>query len=270
MTKVSILLCAYNAEAYIADAIKSTLSQTFREYEFIIIDDGSTDNTLNIIKNFCDNRIKICSKEHNYIASLNWGLKLCQGEYIARMDADDIMESNRLEIQVALMDAKEEIAVCTSWAQTFGCVEKVIGNIVKEEVFDINRQFLHGNFLMHPTSMIRRKFLIQHRLKYKEYPYAEDFKLWTDIAIKGGRFYVIPQTLLRYRISPEQITNAHRLEQNQTRITIQQEIIERELRSIIGELKQRAGKLYRQLLLSYRDGLLKADWGWRFSCLWNQ
>lgn len=259
MNHVSILLCAYNAEAYIAEAIESTLAQTYRDFELIIVDDGSTDGTLGIIQSYKDVRIKVIEGKHDYIGSLNLGLKHCCGEYIARMDADDIMEPTRIATQVAVMDAQPDIAVCTTWANTFGEVEKAIGNYVQGEVTDITTLFLAGNFLLHPTAMIRRRFLTHHRLHYKEYPYAEDFKLWTDIACKGGRFYVIPQPLLRYRITQGQVTNKHRQEQNETRLTIQQELIEWKLRYVPKENRQRAAKLYRQLLLAYQDGLLMAD-----------
>lgn len=189
-TKVSVLLCAYNGEAYIAEAIKSTLAQTFQDFEFIIVDDGSTDNTLKIIRSFHDERMKVIEGKHDYICSLNLGLTHCHGMYIARMDADDIMMPNRLEKQVALMDAKHNVTVCASWAQTFGNVKHIIGNVVQGEVENINVLFLSGNFLIHPTCMIRRSFLTLHHLNYKDYPYAEDYKLWTDIAWHGGHFYV--------------------------------------------------------------------------------
>ena len=259
MRKTSILLCAYNAEAYIAEAVGSTLAQTYHDFELIIVDDGSTDGTLGIIRSFDDERIRVIEGRHDYIGSLNIGLKHCRGQYIARMDADDIMEPGRIEAQVALMDTRPDIAVCTSWAQAFGQVERTIGNYVEGDVEDISTLFLMGNILIHPTSMIRRRFLTRHRLCYKAYPYAEDFKLWTDIARLGGRFHVIPHPLLRYRVTPGQATNAHREEQNATRLLIQQEVIEEKLRHVPASQKQVAGKLYRQLLLAHEAGLLAAD-----------
>jgi glycosyltransferase involved in cell wall biosynthesis len=256
---VSILLCAYNAEAYIAEAIESTLGQTFHDYELIIVDDGSNDSTLDIIHQYQDERIKVIAAGHNYIGSLNTGLGHCHGNYIARMDADDIMEPTRIATQIELMDTHPDITVCTSWAQAFGEVEKTIGNMAEGEIEDIYTLFLLGNFLIHPTSMIRRRFLSYHRLHYKEYLYAEDFKLWTDIAHKGGRFYVIPQTLLRYRITQGQITNAHRQEQDATRLIIQQEVIEEKLRKVPSQHKPQVMRLYRQMLLSHENGYLAAD-----------
>lgn len=259
MKKVSILLCAYNAEAYIAEAIESTLAQTFHDFEFIIVDDGSNDSTLDIIRSYYDERIKVIASEHNYIGSLNLGLKHCRGCYVARMDADDIMEPERIGTQVKLMEAHPYITVCTTWARAFGEVDKTIGNVVEGEVEDIFTLFLLGNFLIHPTSMIRRNFLSCHRLHYRNYFYAEDFKLWTDIALKGGRFYVIPKKLLRYRITHGQITNAHHQEQNATRLIIQQEIIEEKLRQIPSHHKSQIMRLYKQMLQANQSGYLVSD-----------
>lgn len=135
--RITILLCAYNAEAYIAEAIGSTLAQTYRDFELIIVDDGSTDGTLGIIRSYEDERIKVIEGGHDYVGSLNLGLKHCHGEYIARMDADDIMEPTRIATQMAVMDAQPDIAVCTTWANAFGEVEKTIGNYVQGEVADI-------------------------------------------------------------------------------------------------------------------------------------
>ena len=257
--KVSILLCAYNAEAYIADAIESTLAQTFKDFEFIIVDDGSSDNTPDIIRRYEDERIKVIEREHDYIDSLNIGIRHCHGKFIARMDADDVMEPERIATQVALMDARPDITVCTTWAQSFGDVEKTIGNVFKGEIEDIGRLFLLGNFLIHSTSMICRQFLSRHRLQYKRYPYAEDFRLWTDIAHKGGRFYIIPQPLLRYRITSGQISQSHRKEQDETRLLIQQEIIEHELRKMPQPHQQRARRLYHHMLLCHQEELLTAN-----------
>lgn len=257
--KVSILLCVYNAERYIAQAIASTINQTFKDYELIIVDDGSSDETLAICRTFSDNRIIILKRRHGYISSLNAGLRKCQGEYVARMDADDIMEPERLGIQVKLMDSSPDITVCSSWARTFGEKEILVGNYVSGKVGNITHQFLTGNFIVHPSAMIRRSFLVNNRISYKNYAYAEDFKLWTDIARKGGSFYVIPQPLIRYRISKGQITHIHFREQEDTRVAIQQEIIEDELRHIPSIYEEAAKRLYEELLAAYQRGLLTAD-----------
>lgn len=90
MPKVTVLLCVHNAENYIDECINSILVQSFEDFELLIVDDGSTDNTLNKLMNYPDSRIRIIQRDHGYIDSLNYGLHASTGEYIARMDADDL------------------------------------------------------------------------------------------------------------------------------------------------------------------------------------
>lgn len=222
--KVTVLIVVYNGEKYIKDCIKSIVDQTFTDFELLIVDDGSTDKTREIIKDFDDMRIRLISNEHDYIASLNLGLKEAQGEYIARMDADDIMYPLRLEEQVEIMDAHPEIDVCGTWSRAFGLV-----------TFDIQRgkykiqnplaELLLQNIFTHPTMMIRNAFLVKHGLEYKRYPYAEDYKLWLDVTLCGGNFWIIPQPLLSYRISEQQVSYIHYKDQEETTRKIQNEAL---------------------------------------------
>ena len=114
--KISVVMPAYNAENYIREAIDSILAQTFRDFEFLIIDDGSTDHTVEIIRSYSDSRIRLYQNERNMgvAATLNRGLDLARGEYIARMDADDISLPERFAKQAAYMDAHPDVAVCGS------------------------------------------------------------------------------------------------------------------------------------------------------------
>ena len=119
--KATVLMPVYNAEKYVAEAIDSILNQTFNDFEFLIINDGSTDNSLDIIKSYDDPRITIINNETNLGLShtLNKGIELARGEYIIRMDADDISLSIRLEKQIEFMDSNQHIGICGSWIQTF-------------------------------------------------------------------------------------------------------------------------------------------------------
>ena len=213
---ISIMLCAYNASRYIREAIDSILAQTYNDFECVIVDDGSTDDTLEIIQSYRDSRIRTIACPHNYIKSLNTGMRVCRGKYIARMDADDRITPNRLERQYAVMEENPEIAVCFSWGRTFGQIEEPIGHCAKGRINHSYFWLLTGNYLMHPTAMIRSEFIRIHHIKYKEYPYAEDYKLWTDITRIGGVFYVIPEPLFYYRISKSQVSVKHRKEQIET------------------------------------------------------
>lgn len=259
MVSVSVLLCAYNAEAYIKEAVESVLAQSFRNFELLLVDDGSTDNTLKIMSSFRDGRIKILKGNHDYIRSLNLGMRHCSAPLVARMDADDRMMPFRLERQVELMNRFPDLVLCGSWAKAFGGSEGVIGNFMKGWVEHPLEYFLLGNYLVHPTVMIRKNFLRKHRLSYKEYPYAEDMKLWTDIARFGGRIYVHPEPLLEYRITTDQVTFLHRKEQDMTKLLIQQEVIEWILKRIKTTQVSDIRSAYRKMMRLNEAGLLTGD-----------
>lgn len=215
---ISIVLPAYNAEMHIRDAIDSIICQSFADFECIIVDDGSTDGTCEIVRSFADNRIVLLENKHDFIASLNLGMNAARGKYIARMDADDIMHPDRLKIQHAIMEAEPSITVCGVWMQHIGegvapgSIAGSISGLVEYPLL----QFLKGNFMFHPTAMIRKIFLETNQLNYENYAYAEDLKLWTEIAKLGGVFYIENQPLLYYRISEMQVTNQKSEEQKAT------------------------------------------------------
>ncbi|MDD2245158.1 MAG: glycosyltransferase family 2 protein [Dysgonamonadaceae bacterium] len=216
---ISIVMPAYNAEKYIKEAIDSIIGQSFSNFECIIVDDGSTDSTRDIIRSYNDERIVLLENKHDYIASLNRGMNAPKGKYLARMDADDIMHPDRLKIQYAVMEAEPSITVCGTWMQHIG--ERVPPQSIAVSANGLVEfpllQFMKGNFMFHPTAVIRRNFLIENKLHYeKNYIYAEDLKLWTEIAKLGGKFYIDNQVLLYYRISETQITNQKREEQKAT------------------------------------------------------
>ena len=152
--KISVLMPAWNAENYIAEAIESILAQSFYEFEFIIINDGSTDNTKQIIDSFSDERIISINKAHNGIAeALNIGLSIAKAPYIARFDADDICLANRLELQFAFLNAHPEYIVCGSDAEyisengehlfNFEVCQPYPGSNYAEQFFPIVLLFIH-------------------------------------------------------------------------------------------------------------------------------
>ena len=131
--KISVIMSVFNGSKFLADAIQSILNQTFKEFELIIVDDGSTDNSLNIIRSFesADSRIKVISKLNEGLAkSLNAAISASQGDFIARMDADDISYKNRLEKQYEYMQKNKSIDLC-------GCSMDIIdehGNVTSEKI----------------------------------------------------------------------------------------------------------------------------------------
>lgn len=212
--KISVVMSVYNGEKYLREAIESILNQTFRDFEFIIIDDGSTDRSLEIIKEFeqKDNRIKIISRKNKgLIYSLNEGIKLARGEYIARMDADDISKINRLEKQIKYMQ-ENDLDICGSWAEGID----TLGNKIKDLNYspDINKiktfTLLHNSFIH--SSVMFKKDIFEKVGGYKKFfKHIEDYELWTRIVFKY-RAGNIPEALIRYRLHDEQITKKNGFE----------------------------------------------------------
>lgn len=216
--EISVVMPVYNAEKYVKETIDSIINQSFTDFECIIVDDGSTDKTKEIIRSYDDQRIVLIENKHHFIASLNKGMKRAKGKYIARMDADDTMHPDRLKIQHSIMETEPGITVCGTWMTRFG--EGIAADSVARNIAGLIElpllQFLRGNFVFHPTAMIRKNFLIQNQLQYEDYPCAEDFKLWSEMAKRGGVFYIENQPLLHYRISDSQVSKQKREEQKAT------------------------------------------------------
>mgnify|MGYP000187395019 CR=1 FL=1 len=172
---VSVVMPVYNAERFVADALQSILNQTYTKFEFIIIDDGSKDESLAIIKKYADPRIKLIALTRNQgiVNALNTGLQTAQGKYIARMDADDVSLPNRLAMQVAFMENNAEVGLLGT--QHFGINGKA-------RLFPTNHNSLVWYMLnacpfVHPSVMLRVDVLKQHQLRYdKAFEFAEDLE----------------------------------------------------------------------------------------------
>lgn len=215
MIKVSVLLPVYNAQNFVAGAIDSILSQSYTDFEFIIINDGSTDKSEEIIKKYTDPRIRYYSNDGNQglIYTLNRGINLAQGKYIARMDADDISVSERFSEQVLIMEQNPDIVVCGAQIIKFGQKKrrKIVRDIRKYEQnsVDNKQRLIFDPCFAHPVTMIRKSVLEDNNIYYdKEYLCAEDFKMWIDLS-KCGEFYNIQKFLLYYRQSDSQITTGN-------------------------------------------------------------
>ncbi|NDV46092.1 glycosyltransferase [Paludibacter sp. 221] len=203
MCAISIIMPAFNASSFIGEAIESILQQSYDSFEFIIVDDGSTDDTVEIIQAYRDKRIRLLLNGVNkgVAFSLNRGIKNAKGRYIARMDADDIALAERLKVQYDFMEAHADIDICSSWMFAGDKVAASGKELIENPLYVLAER----NFLFHPTVMMRKSFLEEHHLCYNEdYPCAEDYKLWVEAAKKGAKFYTIPQALIHYRLSPTQ------------------------------------------------------------------
>lgn len=192
----------YNSEKYLKEAIKSILNQTFKEFEFIIIDDGSTDKSLEIINEYKDPRIVLIKHKTNkgIIYSLNEGLKKTNGKYIARMDADDVAVKTRLAKQIEFLEKNKDISILGSWIKNFGDKNYTWRTIANPKL--LRSRMLFESSLAHPSVIFRKKDLTNFQYE-KEYPYAEDFVLWVKAAEKL-QLSNYPEVLLKYRIHPGQ------------------------------------------------------------------
>ncbi|TRX34835.1 glycosyltransferase [Flavobacterium sp. ZT3R18] len=203
--KITVLMPVYNCELYIQEAVDSVLNQTFTDFEFLIIDDASTDATVAIIKKYNDPRIQLIQKPENsgYTNSLNHGLSIAKGEYIARMDGDDISLPERFAKQVAFLDANQDVVLCGTFYSIIG-TEK--GITVPENFEDIKLALLRKCCFGHPTVMIRKKSLDKLVVIYdvSKEP-AEDYDLWIRL-LAIGKLHNLQEVLLNYRVHDSQVS----------------------------------------------------------------
>jgi glycosyltransferase involved in cell wall biosynthesis len=205
-------MSVYNGERYLREAIDSILNQTFRDFEFIIVDDGSTDSSPEIIRAYDDERIRLIRNERNVglTASLNEGLDQSRGEYVARMDCDDVSLPERLARQVAFMDARPGVGASSTWALDIDAE----GNVLRRRKTLTGAQldnFYWRTPLIHPSAIIR--FSQFKDLRYDErIRYAQDYDLWLRIKERSN-LANLAECLLLYRVHDESITGAQAEEQ---------------------------------------------------------
>lgn len=205
--QVSILMPVYNTAPYLREAMDSMLSQTFTDFELIVLDDCSPDNAEEIIDTYDDSRIIRYRGEKNVGLSnvLNVGVGMAQGKYIARMDSDDISMPNRLKVQVDYLETHPEIDLVSVGMQLFGSKEEVWIRDLNPEKVKINALF-HSPVL-HASSMWRKESFENHGLRFaQEMVPAEDYDMWTRALLKGMRLVNLPDVLYQYRIHGSQST----------------------------------------------------------------
>jgi len=227
MNSLSVVMSAFNAEKTIAESIESVLNQSFPDFEFIIVDDGSTDNTRSIVSSYNDKRIRLIDNDNDHIQSLNTGLKASTGKYIARMDAGDIMHVDRLKLQYLIMEEFPDITVCSSWETVFG--EKMPIRIFEQKLAGLIElllvQLLLDDVRINPVYTIRKSFIDEHNLLYENCTWSEDYKLWSEVAKLNGGFYIDSQPLVYRRISDTKISRKRREEQIESVLKIKKEIL---------------------------------------------
>lgn len=204
MPKVSVLMPVYKTnEKYLREAIESILSQTFEDFEFLILDDCPEDDREEIIKSYKDKRIKYYKNEKNLGITLsrNKLIDMAQGEYLAVIDHDDIALPTRFEEQVRVLDTHPEIGIVGSWVERFPNIKLVK---YPESNQDIEQYLMQGCAVPHTGAMIRADILPDNPYENKFSP-AEDYALWCRL-IGKTQFYNIPKVLMKYRIHDDNTT----------------------------------------------------------------
>ncbi|MGF1697500.1 glycosyltransferase [Vibrio lamellibrachiae] len=244
---ITVLLPAYNAEKYISRAIESVLSQTYIDFELLVINDGSTDDTLNIIKSYTDDRVRLVNLQENVglISALNTGLNLADSKYIARMDADDICQPTRLERQVEFLEGNAEYVACgTSIINFNDSGEGYMRYPETDEEIRVALTFFERN-ICHPTVMIRRSSLEDNGIKYRsEFKYAEDYTLWIDLA-RIGKLYNLKDGLLYYHRHENQVSSVYYPEQ----MNVSRKIVRNQLNTAFPSLTSKEVQLIKNLCI---------------------
>ncbi len=202
MPVISVLMPAYNAEKYIAAAIQSILDQTFTDFELIIVNDGSTDNTHQVITSFSDPRIKYYQNDGNkgLIYTRNKQIEISCGNYIAFLDSDDLSEPTRLKIQYEFLIKDPTLSFVSTSFYMIDETDKIINS---DNCYDFHPQYLKTislflNTIATSSVMLNKQHLAEKRFR-NEYPVCEDYDLWSRIMVNGkGR--VIPAYLIKYRV----------------------------------------------------------------------
>jgi glycosyltransferase involved in cell wall biosynthesis len=214
MPKVSVVTSVYNGEAYLKECVDSILSQTFKDFEYIILNNGSNDRTAEILNKFTDPRLKIVHQENLGIAaSLNKGVKLSRCNLIARLDADDYSLPKRLEKQVTFMDQHPEVVVCGSrFKELFGknTFTQSIHFIETDQA--IRKSMSLFNPLSHSATIFRRKAFLESGGYNGRYKYAQDYDLWVRI-LNFGEARILKDELgvVRMSVLSESNKNARKL-----------------------------------------------------------
>lgn len=202
---VSVIMPVHNAAAYLAQAIDSVLAQTFGDFELLVLNDGSTDNSNEVIQRYSDKRLRVIQNEKNIglTATLNKAVRLCRGEYIARMDADDICMPQRFEKQVNYLEQHADVSVLACRAQVINADGEITGEW-SDDADHLTESEIRGylpfsNCIVHPSVMMRAE--IAKKYEYKAYQKgAEDWDLWLRLLAAGRRIHKLNEPLLHYRV----------------------------------------------------------------------
>jgi glycosyltransferase involved in cell wall biosynthesis len=229
----------YNGQQYLQESIGSILKQTFSDFEFLIINDGSTDKSRDIILEYNDNRIRFIENKKNIglITTLNKGIQEAKGKYIARMDADDVSRADRLLKQVDFLESNPSYGMVGSWCSVINSAKKI-----EYHTSHASLQFALLNYccFVHPSVMLRKSVLTENQLYFdSHFVHSEDYELWTRLLTKT-KVANLPEHLLSYREHEHQISSIYREEQ----LAMFSKIIRNYLQRLDAEIPERFIQLF--------------------------
>jgi glycosyltransferase involved in cell wall biosynthesis len=231
--RIAVVLPVYNGEMYVREAIQSVLDQTFTDFLLFVIDDGSTDRTLEIVSSFTDARLQIIRfpAHRGLVSALNAGIRESRSEFIARMDADDICMPQRFERQVRFLETHPGVSICGTWMREFGA--RVALSRPPTDPEQVRAGTFFGWVMNHPTMMMRRPFLQQFGPAYNEkFRHVEDLEFLIR-ASEVTRLANIPEFLMRYRTHDRQVNVVYRQHQREA----VGNLLVRQLRSLLPEVR---------------------------------
>jgi len=226
--KVSVVMPVYNGGGYLISAIKSVLSQTFSDFELLILNDASTDGSFDIIEKFKDKRIYLINRKENIGLQNNLfdGFNLAKGKYIARMDQDDICHPNRFAEQVKYLEENLEVGLCGTWCKTIGMGKYFIYKPPCNSD-DIRANLLWQTSFVHPSVMMRKSLFKKFNLNYDiNFKYGEDYDLWmraSDCFLTAN----IPKVLLFYRMHLKNTSRIFKKEMDEAAYRVRSKILKK-------------------------------------------
>lgn len=246
---ITVLMPVYNAERFLKQAVQSILAQTFTDFELLIINDGSTDASVSIIESFTDKRIRLVHNEKNsgVIDTLNKGLALATGKYIARMDADDYCLPTRFEKQIRYLERNTDVAILATHIIQVNAADDELGhwdddiqNTKPDQIFNT---LAKTNCIAHPTVMMRSEIVRSYTYSKKQKG-SEDWDLWMRMVSDGHRIDKLPEFLLRYRLHAASVTAIHNRE-----LSIEKKINKVRFTFLKGQLKKNRFKKFELLVI---------------------
>lgn len=258
---ITVLMPVHNGAAHLVEALQSVLDQSLEDFELLIVDDASTDDSASIVETFTDPRIRLIRSTDRLKLSgaLNLGLDQAQGRYVARMDADDISHEDRLLFQARFMEEHPHVGICGTWIRYCGSANSVLKRPLTHG--EIDAFTLFDTPFAHPSVFLRRELLEQHQLRFDgSYFPTEDFELWTRL-LPLTQAINLPSVLLNYRVHDKSLTGA-----DWSAMDVQAvRVIESQLRKLGLSPSEAELRFHRQLTmgrLTMTDGLLEQTEAW--------